>query len=46
MPFETCLGMRMPFSLLSLLQVWVGVVPLGPSGHSLNSSYQSRDDAG
>ena len=27
-------------------QVWVGVVPLGPSGHTLNSSYQSRDDVG
>ncbi|GAX78033.1 hypothetical protein CEUSTIGMA_g5475.t1 [Chlamydomonas eustigma] len=27
-------------------QVWVGVVPLGPSGHVLNSSYQSRDDVG
>ncbi|GAB4815023.1 hypothetical protein N2152v2_002069 [Parachlorella kessleri] len=24
-------------------QVWIGVVPLGPSGHALNSSYQTRD---
>ena len=48
-PFKPCLDVRMRLSLLpllSLLQVWVGVVPLGPSGHSLNSSYQSRDDAG
>ena len=26
------------------LQVWVGVVSVGPSGHPLNSSYQCRDD--
>lgn len=25
-------------------QVWVGVVPTGPSGHTLCSNYQSRDD--
>lgn len=25
-------------------QVWVGVLPVGPSGHTLCSSYQSRDD--
>lgn len=24
-------------------QVWVGVVPSGPSGYSLNSSYRTRD---
>lgn len=24
-------------------QVWVGVVPVGPSGHKLNSSYQTRN---
>lgn len=26
-------------------QVWAGVVPIGPSGHTLNSSYQTRDDS-
>jgi regulator of telomere elongation helicase 1 len=26
-------------------QVWVGVVPSGPGGHALNSSYQNRDNA-
>ena len=26
-------------------QVWVGVVPTGPSGHALNSSYQNRENA-
>ena len=25
------------------LQVWIGVVPVGPSGHALNSSFQTRD---
>ncbi|CAO2190879.1 unnamed protein product [Urochloa humidicola] len=24
-------------------QIWVGVVPVGPSGHALNSSYRTRD---
>ncbi|KQK08543.1 hypothetical protein BRADI_2g42410v3 [Brachypodium distachyon] len=24
-------------------QIWVGVVPVGPSGHSLNSSYRTRE---
>lgn len=24
-------------------QIWVGVVPAGPSGHSFNSSFRSRD---
>ena len=28
------------------VQVWVGVVPVGPSGHALNSSYQTRDSKG
>jgi hypothetical protein len=27
-----------------LLQVWVGVLPTGPSGYSLCSDYKSRDD--
>ena len=27
-------------------QVWVGVMPVGPSGHALNSSYNTRDTAG
>lgn len=30
--------------LLPPPQVWVGVVPVGPSGHALNSSYQNRDN--
>ena len=25
------------------MQVWVGVVPVGPKGHTLNSSYQTRN---
>lgn len=25
-------------------QVWVGVVPVGPSGHALNASYKTRED--
>ncbi len=24
-------------------QIWVGVVPVGPSGHPLNSSYRTRE---
>jgi hypothetical protein len=24
-------------------QIWVGVVPVGPSGHALNSSYRMRE---
>ena len=28
------------------MQVWFGVVPVGPTGHSLNSSYNTRDDPG
>jgi hypothetical protein len=26
------------------LQVWVGVLPVGPSGQALNSSYVNRDN--
>lgn len=29
--------------VISPNQVWVGVIPSGPSGHSLNSSYRNRD---
>lgn len=29
--------------VISANQVWVGVVPSGPSGYSFNSSYKSRD---
>lgn len=29
--------------VISSNQVWVGVVPSGPSGYSFNSSYKSRD---
>lgn len=48
---------RSPLSLLTALlfllhrrrpplrQVWVGVVPAGPSGQALNSSYQNRENA-
>uniref|UniRef100_A0A0E0MYQ9 Helicase ATP-binding domain-containing protein n=1 Tax=Oryza rufipogon TaxID=4529 RepID=A0A0E0MYQ9_ORYRU len=28
---------------LKLDQIWVGVVPVGPSGHPLNSSYRTRE---
>ena len=28
------------------LQVWVGVAPVGPSGHALNSSYNTRHEDG
>jgi len=24
-------------------QIWAGVVPVGPSGHTFNSSYRTRD---
>ena len=27
-------------------QVWVGVAPVGPSGHALNSSYNTRHEDG
>ena len=33
----------LPFCVRPSPQVWVGVVPVGPSGHSLNSSYKNRD---
>ncbi|CAL4975503.1 unnamed protein product [Urochloa decumbens] len=29
--------------VISSDQIWVGVVPVGPSGHALNSSYRTRD---
>lgn len=29
--------------VISSDQVWVGVVPVGPSGHALNSSYRTRN---
>ncbi|KAI4331239.1 hypothetical protein MLD38_029443 [Melastoma candidum] len=29
--------------VISLNQLWAGVVPLGPSGYSFNSSYRNRD---
>ena len=32
--------------VVSRQQVWCGVVPAGPSGQALNSSYQNRDNAG
>ena len=37
---------RHPFTSLTqtfAMQVWVGVVPVGPKGHTLNSSYQTRN---
>ena len=43
LPFE--IRLQNPH-IIAPSQVWVGVVPLGPSGHTLNSSYQSRDDVG
>ena len=43
--------LQMPFDIrlqnphiIAPSQVWVGVVPVGPSGHTLNSSYQCRDN--
>eukprot|EP00877_Chromochloris_zofingiensis_P002619 jgi/Chrzof1/12358/Cz06g31220.t1 len=30
--------------IVSSGQVWIGVVPTGPSGHTLNSSYSCRDN--
>lgn len=29
--------------VISSEQIWVGVVPVGPSGHALNSSYRTRN---
>lgn len=29
--------------VISQDQIWVGVVPVGPSGHPLNSSYRTRE---
>ncbi|KAL6882066.1 hypothetical protein ACP4OV_011538 [Aristida adscensionis] len=29
--------------VISADQIWVGVVPVGPSGHALNSSYRTRE---
>ncbi|CAN0878268.1 Regulator of telomere elongation helicase 1 homolog [Linum grandiflorum] len=29
--------------VISANQIWAGVVPVGPSGHSFNSSYRNRD---
>lgn len=46
-PFAHELGLPFPVRLenphvIDPSQVWVGVVPSGPSGHALNSSYASR----
>ena len=32
--------------IISAAQVWVGVAPVGPSGHALNSSFNTRDSVG
>ncbi|PKU82593.1 DNA repair helicase UVH6 [Dendrobium catenatum] len=50
-PLESCaqeMNLEFPVRLenphvVSSDQVWVGVVPSGPSGYSLNSSYRTRD---
>jgi len=48
LPFLPCLPPRMmphhSFPHPWCMQVWVGVLAQGPSGHSLCSNYQSRDN--